>query len=126
MYTPYYFSSLWPRFYDFPVNSRQSLEWELTMLESYRDNLEYEIEEINQELEDVEARIEELAKLMEEGEEQTAPGFRASTLWNIYPFGTITSRKEETYMLESVEKDLSLQLERIKKRLTELGSGDNQ
>jgi hypothetical protein len=103
----------------------RTLEWELNALESYRDELEYEKEEINREIEDVEAGIHQLADLIEEGEEPNIP-YNNLNLWAPYPFGTVISRDKEVNILKNVEKDLSSQIERIKKRLKEMEPGDNQ
>jgi len=124
MYSPYYLRDFTLRSYSFPYPMR-TLEWELNVLESYRDELEYEKEEINREIEDVEAGIHQLADLIEEGEEPNIP-YNNLNLWAPYPFGTVISREKEVTILKNVEKDLSSQVERIKKRLKELETGDNQ
>lgn len=127
MYPPDPYSALWSRsWWNYPIYSSPPLETEIKMLESYREELEYEKEEINQEIEDVDARIDELAKLMEEGEDLTSPFFRASTLWSPYPPGTAVTREKELSTLENIEQGLVLQLEIVKKRLTELGEEDTQ
>jgi len=126
MYTPYFYATLWSRPYIFSLNAKQPMEWELTMLESYRNELEYEREGINREIEDIEAHIEEVANLIEEGAENTKSIYSAPTWCGPPPIGVAISSERELSMLESLEKDLSFQVEQIKRRLKELGMEDKQ
>jgi hypothetical protein len=125
-YPSYPFRALWPRsWWSIPAYTNPPHEWEIKLLESYREELECYKDEVSQEIYDVDTRMEELVKLIENGEEMASPVAGTSEWWPPHPFRSALSREGEISMLESLSSNLESQLEAVKNRLSELGGGND-
>jgi chaperonin cofactor prefoldin len=100
----------------------KTVEAELNMLGSYKEQLEAEREAINDEIDGIEARIDELHSLIEEGEPMSAARYTSTPFWGPAFYGPATPQLERQ-TLERRAEVLKQHIEDIRKRLEELQGG---
>jgi hypothetical protein len=111
--------------YQQPYSMPQTLEAELIMLESYKEQLEYERESICREIGEIESRIEDLEKRMEGGTQVSQmPPVGSMTPWVPLSPVQVSTPEQERQMLEQRADELQQHIEATRKRLEEISKGE--